>query len=252
MISDRPFKEQSRVELLALAKSYKWVHMIDLGDGVVTPGDWGHGNPQIHAALERVDFRGKRVLDIGCWDGQWSFLAEDRGASEVWATDLMSQRPFVDQYTFEVAAALRGSKAHYVKDLSVYDAETLGKMFDIVLYMGIYYHLKDPIRALTCLRRVMNEGAQIVIEGAVLDAPGCFANFYYREPYFGDNSNWWVPTRECLKQWTECSFMDVQWEGEPITLGLPGNHRGTVLAQAVSRHDPLYLRVPEDLEQFNR
>jgi tRNA (mo5U34)-methyltransferase len=238
----------SRHELIELAKSYGWVHTIDLGGDYVTPGLWGRGNVEIWKAFDALDFRGKRVLDIGCWDGQWCFEAEARGAIEVVATDLVSQRDFSDHRTFEVAAALLGSKAEYLPNLSVYDAVSLGKKFDIVLYMGIYYHLKDPVRAFTTLRHVLHDGGLILIEGAILDQPGCFANFYYRATFCGDNSNWWVPTRDCLRQWVECSFFEIGWQGQPSGDG--ANHRHCLIAKAVRRRDPLYLRVPEELRDF--
>jgi tRNA (mo5U34)-methyltransferase len=197
-----------------------------------------------------LDFRGKRVLDIGCWDGQWSFEAEARGAIEVVATDLVSQRDFNEHRTFEVAAALRGSRARYFPNLSVYDIGSLRKRFDVILYMGIFYHLKDPVRSFTVLRRALNNGGRMLAEGAILDQPGCFANFYYRDQFCGDNTNWWVPTRDCFRQWVECSFLEVEWEGDQW--GHEANQRHCLIAQAVRRQDPLYSRVPEELEDFNK
>jgi tRNA (mo5U34)-methyltransferase len=114
-----------REELVRLAQSHTWVHSIDCGDGYITPGLWGPGNPEIMKAMDQIDFRNKKVLDVGCWDGQWTFEAEKRGAAEVIAIDLVSQREFASHKTFEVAAALRGSAAKYRPDLSVYDVCSL-------------------------------------------------------------------------------------------------------------------------------
>jgi hypothetical protein len=55
----------------------------------------------------------------------------------------------------------------------------------------------------------MKEGAQIFVEGAVLNELGCYAAFQYRNQYANDHSNWWVPTAACLRQWIECSFFDI-------------------------------------------
>jgi tRNA (mo5U34)-methyltransferase len=247
---DGDLSSVSRHTLLEMAKSYSWVHTIDLGDGYTTPGMWGRGNPEITRAFDTIDFRGKSVLDIGCWDGQWTFEAESRGASEILATDLVSQRDFTSDRTFEVAAALRGSKARYLPDLSVYNVQTLARKFDVILYMGIYYHLKDPVKAFTVLRRILNDDGELLIEGAIIEDPGCLAKFYYRDQFCGENSNWWVPTTECLRQWIECSFLDIKWQGKQWGLG--DNQRVCLVAQAVRRHDPLYLRPPEELEEFNR
>jgi tRNA (mo5U34)-methyltransferase len=119
--------------------------------------------------MSDIDFGGKKVLDIGCWDGLWSFEAGKRGAAEIYATDLITHRSH-QMPTFELAHQALGSKAKYFPRLSVYDIETLGiDDFDVVLFAGVYYHLKDPLRALTGLRRVMKEGAIILVEGAVID-----------------------------------------------------------------------------------
>jgi tRNA (mo5U34)-methyltransferase len=240
----------NRKQLLSLARSYNWVHSIDLGNGEITPGLWGRGNPQITLAFDAIDFRGKKVLDIGCWDGQWTFEAEDRGAREVVATDLISQRDFTEQPTFEVAAMLRGSAAKYRPNMSVYEAESIGGKFDIILYMGIIYHLKDPLMSLAILRRMLEVGGEVLFESAVLEQQGCFANFYYRNQFCGDQTNWWVPTRDCMRQWIECSFFKVRWEGAPWGHG--DNQRHCMVAEAIQHRDPLYARPPERLEEFWR
>jgi tRNA (mo5U34)-methyltransferase len=160
---------QSRDRLIEQVKQLQWAQTIDLGDGVVTPGEWGDHNPVLWQAVRDIDFRGKKVLDIGCWDGLWSFEAEKRGAAEVYATDLITHRSH-QMPTFELAQQLLNSKAKYFPRQSVYAIEELGVSdFDVVLFAGVYYHLKDPLRALTALRRVMKEGAVILVEGAVID-----------------------------------------------------------------------------------
>ncbi len=65
-------------DIRARVAGISWYHSIDLGNGIVTPG-----NPpderMIEAGLPRL--RGQTVLDIGAWDGYWSFLAEKRQAA---------------------------------------------------------------------------------------------------------------------------------------------------------------------------
>jgi tRNA (mo5U34)-methyltransferase len=276
----------SREELAARVKSLKWAHQIDLGDGLVTPGEWGGHSPSLWKAISDIDFGGKKVLDVGCWDGLWSFEAERRGAAEVYATDLISQQSF-QLPTFELAHAALKSRVRYYPDLSVYDLERLGVGdFDVVIFAGVYYHLKDPLRALSTLRRVMKEGARIIVEGAVIDAeperPGlgpslrrllrgrrrargddCYARFYYHNAYAADDSNWWVPTVPCLLQWVECNYFAVQKQYELWKAGedkrpeirwdpnVP-NMRCTLIAQAVCRSDPRYCRPDHSLAAFDR
>jgi len=245
------FANRSRAELLAMVPNFNWVHAIDLGGGVVTPGLWGRGNPVIEKALLEIDWRGKKVLDIGCWDGMYSFLAESQGAAEIYATDIINQRDFSDQPTFHLAHALRHSKAVYYPDMSVYHIESLGvRDFDVIIFSGIYYHLKEPVRALTTLRRLLKDGGTILVEGAILEDPGCFARFYYKDLFCGDRSNWWVPTVDCLKQWVECSFFKIEREYE--RWGHMENQRHVIVARAVVGQDSLYSMVPEDLEEYSR
>jgi tRNA (mo5U34)-methyltransferase len=276
----------SREELVARVQSLKWAHQIDLGDGIVTPGEWGTHSPSLWQAIGEIDFGGKTVLDVGCWDGLWSFEAERRGAATVYATDLMSQQSF-RLPTFALAHEALKSRVHYEPNLSVYDVERLGiRDFDVVIFAGVYYHLKDPLRALATLRRVMKEGGQILVEGAVIDAeppwPGLraqlgrlcrrkrpaqaensYARFYYHNTYAADDSNWWVPTVPCLLQWVECNFFDVQkqyalWkagqEKQPDIRWDPNipNMRCTLVARAVCRPDPRYCRPDAALAAFDR
>jgi tRNA (mo5U34)-methyltransferase len=242
--------DRERAALIDEMNAMTWVHSIDLGGGLVTPGKWGAHNPRLVEAVRGLDVRGKRVLDIGCWDGLFSFEAEKLGAAEVYATDLVSQRPY-GQPTFAFAKRVLKSEVKYFPDVSVFDVESLGvRDFDLVLFMGIYYHLKDPLRAFAALRRVLRDGGDILVEGAVLDLPGCFANFYYKEAYVGDLSNWFVPTVECLRQWIECSYFAI--EQEYGYWGSGTDQRMTVRARAVRRADPRYLSPDPDLAAFDQ
>lgn len=224
-----------RDELLQIASGLNWIHDIDLGDGFVTPGVWGP-QPAIEQALNAIDFTDKRVLDIGCWDGGYSFAAERLGASFVYGTDLVSTRTFAEQPTFEVARALLGSQARYHPNMSVYDLDQLdAKDFDVVIFAGVYYHLKHPILALEAIREVMRPGGTVLVEGAIDDSPGCFASFFHYRDWLGDKSNWWVPTVECLQEWVACSGFRVEREFDPW--GHPHNPRHTMLATAVTPED---------------
>ena len=197
----RPHSKDQRVLVGAL---------IDLGDGVVTPGIWGPPNTHLLAAFDAIDFRNKKVLDIGCWDGLWSFEAEKRGAAAVYATDEISQRGFSEQSTFALAREALTSSVQYFPHVSVYDVRTLGvDDFDVVVFSGIYSP-EEPSLALAALRQVTATGGVLIVEGPVIDnANDCFATFFYRDLFADDVSNWWVPTRRCLREWIECSYFDV-------------------------------------------
>ena len=244
------FKSASLESLTDEVHKLQWTHRIDLGHGLVTPGRWPH-NPRVFDALDKIDFRGKKVLDIGCWDGLFSFEAEKRGAAEVYSTDLVSQRELIDQPTFKLAQRILESKAKYFPWISVYDVEQLGvKDFDVVIYAGVYYHLKDPLRSFAKLRRVMKEGAEILVEGAVIDSPECYAKFYYDEPFLYDKTNWWIPTVPCLRQWVECNFIDP-FGGHQLWDAGNGNLRCTMTARAARRTDPNYSCPDDELTGYD-
>ncbi len=223
----RVFEGKSREELLALARSYKWWHAIDLGE-LVTDGVVGR-RPLIDRAFGQIDFTGKKVLDIGCWDGLWSFEAEKRGAREVHSVDYVSLRSWSEQPTYQLAHLLLGSRNRYYPNTSVYDVGRLGVAdFDVVIYTGIYYHLLEPLRAFAALRDVMAPGGVMVVEGPVLDGTNrVFSDFYARTWFADDPSNWWIPSMACLREWLDCSFFDVvaEWSNnrnfEPPPPALP-------------------------------
>jgi SAM-dependent methyltransferase len=170
--------------------------------------------------------------------------------------------------TFEIARRALNSKAHYFPNLSVYDVGELGVTdFDVVLFCGVYYHLKDPLLALARLRRVMRPGAILVAEGEALDDERTsYARFFYRSEHAGDRSTWWVPTIGCLREWVECSYFEIvhllNVAKDPLT-GQPaefakkwlkrrlawrgGATRCALTARAVLSDDPRYPYPDEEL-----
>jgi len=255
-------------DLAARIAVLPWVHTIDLGNGIVTPGAWPP-SPLILRAFESLDFRGKKVLDIGCWDGLWSFEAEKRGAREVHATDDTSQRPHRDQPTFQVAHQALRSRVRYHPNLSVYDLDKFEERdFDVVLFLGVYYHLKNPLLALARIREVMREGGLLIIEGEVLHGrKDAVARFSYRHKHKDDASNWWLPTVPCLHEWLECSFFEVVhgediasvsrdaslwsnakcWIKRHLGFARPTASRYLAIARAVKRADDRYIYPDPDL-----
>jgi len=270
-MNDAPDLDQLKKQVSALS----WVHTIDLGQGLVTPGRWGKPNSLIQRAFEAMDFSGKKVLDIGCWDGLWSFQAEKRGAAAVHATDDVSQRSDQEQATFLLAQRALRSRVHYHPRLSVYDIESLGvRDFDIVLFCGVYYHLRHPLLALAKLRRMMKTGGMILVEGDVLYGPSeSYAKYFYGASRLDDPSVWWIPTISCLRDWVESSYFDVEAEyplANPARLPLAqrakmkikkllsiqsefifGMSRYAILARAARRQDPDYLFPDSDLQDYN-
>ena len=147
-----------------IADHGRWWHEIELAPGIVTPGDDSNRMklPILDAIGLPRDLGGMRALDIGCSDGYFTFEMERRGAAVV-AIDFVPET-----YTgFSTARAVLGSEAEYRMD-SVYNLspERYGT-FDLVLFMGVLYHLRKPMAALDSIRSVMKEGG-ILLAGTML------------------------------------------------------------------------------------
>jgi tRNA (mo5U34)-methyltransferase len=165
----------------------RWYHDFDFPGGLrartETPDKEFHRRlwAFIERNLDPIDFSGKSVLDIGCWDGYWSFYAERRGAASVLATDDISQN-WADGTGLQLARSLFRSEIEVNQQLSVYDLASLDRTFDVILCLGVYYHLYDPFYAFSQIRHCCHEGTVVVFEGDVdmALAPGtaryCFGN----------------------------------------------------------------------------
>jgi tRNA (mo5U34)-methyltransferase len=173
-----------------------WWHSIDLGDGHISPGV--HTIEELRENYARLDLpddlTGKRVLDIGCWDGFYAFEAERRGAAEVVAIDYWRSEKF-----FEAHRALKSNVKFH--EMSVYDIgrEKFGS-FDIVLFLGVLYHVRHPLLALERVCEITRDIA--IIESYVIDdtinSPRPLMEFYETDELGGQYDNWWGPNTDCL------------------------------------------------------
>lgn len=193
----------------------RWYHSIDLGNGVVTPGV--DDSP---ARLEQIrlprDLSGRTVLDVGAWDGFFSFEAERRGASRVVAADHYAWHGTgwatgQGKAGFELAHNALSSKVEDI-DVDVMDltAERVGT-FDVVLFLGVLYHLPHPLLA---LERVAAVTRDLLILETVVDMVGVgrpAAAFYPGSELGGDPTNWWGPNPAAVRGLLESvGFADVE------------------------------------------
>jgi tRNA (mo5U34)-methyltransferase len=222
--------ERARLQVL-VASVPTWFHSLDLGHGVVTPGQKTPAYQRAELELLRLpDLRGKSVLDIGAWDGFYSFEAERRGASRVVALDHFAwsvsplelaghprllaleavpweRRPEEERLAalpgkkgFDTARLALGSRVEaVVDDFMTLDLERLGT-FDVVFYLGVLYHMKEPFQGLRRLAAVTRELA--VIETASILVAGsediALCEFYETNELNGDRTNWWAPNAKAL------------------------------------------------------
>ncbi len=194
-----------------------WYHKIELPGGITTPG-WAPLNVEAYKLPK--DLTGKRVLDVGAWDGFWTFEALKRGAREVVAiddfSDYLGTLDPSDRKTWEAFDLCREALGYdetvcQRREVSVYDVneEDLGR-FDVVLFFGTLYHLRYPLLGLDRLASVCDE--LICVESAILDDYSAYngglgkgysgqqflMEFYPGNQYGANESNWWVPTLYCV------------------------------------------------------
>jgi tRNA (mo5U34)-methyltransferase len=192
----------NREELQARASALRWYHTIDLGQGVVTRG--ADNSPE---RLSRIhlpnDLSGRSVLDIGAWDGFFSFEAERRRASRVVACDHYAWHgegwgTGQGKAAFLLARAALNSRVEDVDlDVTSLSPERLGG-FDVVLFLGVLYHLPNPLLA---LERVASVARDLLILETVVDMVGISrpaAAFYPARELNDDPTNWWGPNHAAV------------------------------------------------------
>jgi tRNA (mo5U34)-methyltransferase len=192
-----------------------WFHNIDLGGVATAPehflGDYPAIKWRRFAHALPADLTGKTVLDIGCNGGFYSIEMKRRGAARVLAVDI--DQGYLRQARF--AAQVVGLDIEFAQ-LSVYDIAALAERFDVVLFLGVLYHLRHPLLALDLIRahvvrdlfvcQSMQRGdpsEERVAEDyafwdtAVFERPGFPRMAFVEHCYAGDDTNWWIPNRAC-------------------------------------------------------
>ena len=208
--------EHLREQVLALGP---WFQNIDLGGGVTTApehflGDYPRFKFATFAHALPRDLAGKSVLDIGCNAGFYSIEMKRRGAARVLGID--SDERYLAQA--RLASETLGFGEIEYRLLSVYDVAAIGEKFDLVIFMGVLYHLRHPLLALDLIRehvardlllfQTMQRGSSEVAEvpadhpfhvpgtcrpPAYFDEPGYPKLHFIERAFAHDWTNWWAP-----------------------------------------------------------
>lgn len=187
-------------ELKEAAEKIQWWHSIPLvsdeGETYVTKGYVNHCTEEI--ATNRFgmpeSLEGKTVLDIGCWDGYFSFLAEKRNAKSVFGIDMLQGCSHKEQGTegFEFARKVLDSKVGFEKKSLEEYAQSTDNQFDVVFYYGVLYHVENPIAELKHLSKVTKEYA--LIETAISQKNDIQRPFWeFLNGFDSDPTNFWYP-----------------------------------------------------------
>jgi len=238
-------------QLAELAGVPWWYHGYEILPGVVTPGACGY-KPWLLSHPLVADLTGQRALDIGAWDGPYTLEMSRRGAL---VTALDIQPP-----THSGFAAMCRVNHLPVRHIcaNVYDLNPAEHgTFDLVTFFGVYYHLKNPLTALSNINAVLKPGGLVLVEGAILEgAPMLDAfwaaradvieglrdipmGYFVKGEYEGEWSNWWVPNLTCLCHWLESSGFEVLERGL-----VEGGARGLCVARKVQALAPEHTVLP--------
>ena len=192
-----------------------WFHNMDLRGVRTAPdhflGDYPAVKWRRFADALPADLSGRTVLDMGCNAGFYAIEMKRRGADRVVGID--TDPEYLAQASF--AAEVSGVDIE-LRELSVYDVGRLGERFDIVLFLGVFYHLRHPLLALDLIHehvardllvfQSLQRGTSRIEplaqdypfeEVAVFERPGFPRMHFIERRYSGDQTNWWIPNRAC-------------------------------------------------------
>jgi tRNA (mo5U34)-methyltransferase len=218
--ASRLTREQVERRVGELAREMGWFHNMNLNGVWTAPGhflgDYPASKFRGFAHALPADLRGKSVLDIGCNGGFYSIEMKRRGASRVVGCD--ADERYLRQARF--AAEVSGFPDIEFRVLDVYDVARVAERFDLVIFMGVLYHLRHPLLALDLIHehvvkpdglllfQSMQRGSRAVedvkadypfAETELFDRPGFPKLHFVEHRYAGDVTNWWVPNRACAE-----------------------------------------------------
>jgi tRNA (mo5U34)-methyltransferase len=218
---------RARIQVLG-----EWFHNLDLAGVATAPNHFlGDYPTQKWRSFEHAipaDLQGASVLDVGCNAGFYSLEMKRRGAGRVVAID--HSETYLEQARF--AAQVRGADIEF-RNLSVYEVGRLNERFDVVLFMGVLYHLRHPLLALDLLHEHVTKNLLVFQtmqrgpdgddlaedypfrETAVFESSHVPRAVFIEHSYAGDPTNWWIPNQACSCALLRSAGFDIINHPEP-------------------------------------
>lgn len=178
----------------------QWWHRIKLPtgytEGLVNHGPNGGDWPTARFGMPK-DLTNKTVIDVGCWDGFFSFEAENRGARSVLATDKSNPSNGFIYAKETLKSTVSWCQLDIERDIRFYE-------YDVVLCYGVLYHVKSPLVVLENLRKLCVEGGVCLLETAISNTNSISA-LEYKPCFEGDPTNFFYPNHK----WIESASREV-------------------------------------------
>ena len=235
IVSESPKQALNRSELARrVAELGDWFHNLDLHGVPTAPRHFLGDFPRIKwmqiAQVFPQDLGGATVLDIGCNAGFYCLELKKRGAGRVLGVDVDDR--YLSQARF--AAEVLGLDVEFRK-YSVYDVDQIAGQFDIVLFMGVFYHLRYPLYALDkIITKVRSRLVfQTMIRGPlvtpplsndyhfwnrdIFESPGFPGMYFIENKYAGDPTNWWIPNHGGMEAMLRSSGLEIESHPEAET-----------------------------------
>jgi tRNA (mo5U34)-methyltransferase len=205
----------------------EWFQNMDLGGVPTAPSHFLGDYPAIKwrrfAHAVPANLTGKTVLDIGCNAGFYSLEMKRRGAERVVGIDF--DPAYLAQARF--AAEITGLDVEF-RQLSIYDVAQLQEQFDVVIFMGVLYHLRHPLLAMDLIYehvardmmifQSMQRGSQNIPrldsdypfwETEIFRQPDYPVMHFVEHDYAHDPTNWWIPNRACVEAMLRSSGFEI-------------------------------------------
>lgn len=226
VLSNKPMLEESIREL------GPWFHNMTLGGVRTAPNHFLGDYPEVKFRHFRhalpADMTGMTVLDIGCNAGFYSLEMKRRGADQVLAID--TDEHYLRQAKF--AAGVTGLEVEF-RRMAVWQIGSLRQRFDLVIFMGVLYHLRHPLLALDLIHehvakdlllfQSMMRGSRELLEvspdydfnePAPFNEPGFPKMHFIEKHYSHDETNWWLPNRSCVEAMLRSSGFTIESQPE--------------------------------------